>query len=242
MEFRPLLNPGETFDGYATELHAHVKGTSSCAFVDAEEMIKRYQRYGYSTIVTTNHYGPWGEMTTGLRGRKILDLLRTNYERTAAVGRDYGMEILCGVEISFDAHDGDYLLYGFDWDFFYDHVDVYKHLPVEEFAALAHEHGFLIYHAHPCRSGNIPRGLAHLDGIEVYNGQVKHDNRNSQAYRLLEEHPHLQLISGSDFHQPDAEAKGGIITREKITSISQLTDVLRREDYTLLYDRDYLSL
>ena len=226
---------------YATETHLHIKGTSGCAAGTAEEYVPAYRDAGYSTLIVTNHYGPWSAMTTGKTGRAAIDLLKDSYEHVAEVGEKYGLTVLSGMEISFEAHQGDFLLYGFDWDFFYDDPEIFRKMPVEEFAPIAHENGFIIFQAHPCREGNTPRRLDTLDGIEIYNGQLGHHNNNDQAYALACEKG-MRMLSGSDCHAANCEALGGILTDKKIETMEQFLDLLRRGGYTLQYDPQFFPV
>ena len=46
----------------------------------------------------------------------------------------------------------------------------------------------------------------------------------------------LILTSGSDFHQAEDLAHGGIITNSEIYDIRDLTNVLKSSDYSLIRD------
>ena len=94
------------------------------------------------------------------------------------------------------------------------------------FSAFARQEGLLFYQAHPFRNGMSVVNPQLLDGIETYNGHPRHESRNDIAMAWAEKYG-LQQISGSDFHDPDGYALGGILTRERIRSQKDLLKALR---------------
>ncbi len=69
--------------------------------------------------------------------------------------------------------------------------------------------GILIYQAHPFRPGTQPADPRLLDGVEVYNGNVGHDSRNSLAAAFAGRHG-LLPIAGSDAHLPADVGRAGL--------------------------------
>ncbi len=84
----------------------------------------------------------------------------------------------------------------------------------------------LIYQAHPYRAGIIVADPDLLDGVEVFNGNQRHDSRNHLAKRFAQTNQ-LKMISGSDFHQIEDLAQGGIELAHPVTSIAALVQSLQ---------------
>ena len=60
-----------------------------------------------------------------------------------------------------------------------------------------------------------------IDGIEVFNGNPRHDSRNETAKHWAERFG-LLSTSGSDFHWREDLARGGILTETPITTCAEL--------------------
>ena len=116
----------------------------------------------------------------------------------------------------------------------------------EELKALAVEKGWLIFQAHPFRerTKRVPVNL--IDGVETYNGNPRHVNRNlkAQAYRarhnLLEvvgsdfqayraRHNLLEVV-GSDFHVPN-DVSSSMMFYELPEDEKELVTVLKEHKF-----------
>ena len=76
-----------------------------------------------------------------------------------------------------------------------------------------------------------------LDGIEVFNGNPRHNSRNELALEYAEKNGLLKL-SGSDFHQRQDLARGGILVPEEISNPLQLVDSMKNGKITGLIRND----
>jgi len=74
-----------------------------------------------------------------------------------------------------------------------------------------------------------------LDGLEVYNGNPRHDSQNNKALSYAEKN-NLKMISGSDFHEYEDLARGGIAAEEVPSNMSELCSLLKSENYKLIKD------
>ena len=63
--------------------------------------------------------------------------------------------------------------------------------------------------SHPCRSGMKPCPAAYLDGVEVMNGNPRHNSHNEDAASFCRTNG-LVGLSGSDFHEWEDLAIGGL--------------------------------
>ena len=64
---------------------------------------------------------------------------------------------------------------------------------------------------------------------------IWHNSNNGKTYKWAEEN-NLVMTSGSDFHEEEDLAKGGIITEEDFNSIKELAEILKAGSYSLIMD------
>ena len=102
-----------------------------------------------------------------------------------------------------------------------------------EFAAFAEEKGFLFYQAHPFRTGMEIINPSILFGIEVKNTHPRNDSRNDIAAAWAEKFK-LRTVCGSDCHKVEDVGSSAIVTGRNITSMTDLVQMLRDNDYTIL--------
>ena len=211
---------------YKYDIHVHTCETSACGKVDAIDVVRLYKEAGYSGIVITDHYYKafFDKFPFSDWGMKIESYL-AGYRRALEEGAKVGINVLLGMEIKFNDMPNDYLVYGIDEDFLKDNPELYN-LNLKEFRDFIKNENILIYQAHPFRKGQTINDPKLLDGIEVYNGNPRHDSKNELAYKYAIENQ-LRLISGSDFHQVEDLARGGIIVDKNITTIDEMVNILK---------------
>ena len=95
------------------------------------------------------------------------------------------------------------------------------------------KNGGLLVQAHPFRSGMKIADPKLLDGIETYNGNFRHDSRNDIAKIWADKHDLIKL-SGSDFHQIEDLARGGIMTNHKIESEKDFAITIKSGNYSII--------
>lgn len=217
---------------YKTELHMHTNNISVCAHSSPEQAAASYLKSGYRTIVITNHMNrpafkhlegrPWPQQI----GWFLREQQRLREYQTSE------LTVLTALELRFDENNNDYLLYGASDEFLLSHGDLMA-MTLKEFSPLAHENGILIYQAHPFRHKMTLTDETLLDGLEAYNGNERHDSHNFLSVTWAN-YTHLPMISGSDYHRPHDPCNGGILTEKPVTSMEELTAVLKSRDYQLL--------
>lgn len=214
------------------DLHVHTSGISLCGHVSPEETLRLYGTTDYDGLVITNHYSRYiVRHHTERTGRDFFDLYQEEFHTAEEAGKKYGKKVFCGYELRFDGSDNDYLVYGLPEDLARKYDALFSMTP-EEFGAVAKERGFLFYQAHPFRNGmKIIRPDA-LSGIEIKNGHPRHDSRNDVAVLWAQKY-HLHGIGGSDFHQKQDLGTSGILTDQKVDSLEDLLEVLRKDLYTV---------
>ncbi len=220
---------------FKTELHCHSCTVSACADITPAQIVEKYLAHGYTTVVLADHLSPFTfgkQYTGGEDWQEKIDYYMEGYHalQKAAEGK---LHILQGCELRINACDSDFLVYGITEDFMRENEDLLQIPKAKQMCARLREAGFLVFQAHPFRNGMTITDPAYLDGIEVYNAHGRHNSRNDFAQLWAERHGLLQ-ISGSDVHHVYDLPGGGILTDEPVTSMEQLTGILREGHYTLL--------
>lgn len=203
------------------DTHVHTCQVSPCGKVPAKEMIELYKEAGYGGVIITDHYykgyfeslgnRPWEE--------KIQSFL-SGYKAALERGNALGVKVFLGMEIRFVYGSEDYLVFGLDEDYLLQNPRLYLYT-LEDFRDHIQETGALIFQAHPFRPGLTPAAGNLLDGMEVHNGNPRHDSGNDRAYNYAKSNG-LMMSSGSDSHQTGDVGRGGIILPGDIDSMDEL--------------------
>ncbi|MEG2396441.1 MAG: PHP domain-containing protein [Oscillospiraceae bacterium] len=218
------------------EMHAHTSETSLCAKASAKELVERYIKKGYTDIVITDHFNKttfnYSAYYASSWNEKV-DVFMKGYNEAvlAAKGR---INIHLGMELKFDIEncENDYLIYGVTEEFLRNSANIID-MKLPTFSTLAHLNGMLIFQAHPFRYDMTITRPKYLDGIEIYNGNIRH-NSNNEVAELWAKTNGLKIISGSDFHEIGDEARGGIAADLKITCNKELVKLLNDGNYKII--------
>jgi len=214
---------------YKYDTHVHTKEVSPCGKVPAIEVVKLYKDAGYHGIVITDHYcDSFFESLYSLSWDEKIDRYLKGYNMALESGKKLGLKVLLGMEIRFIENANDYLVYGFDEDFLRENKELYK-LNLKGFRELTKDKNILIFQAHPFRPAMIPAPPELLDGIEIFNGNPRHNSNNDLAYEYALKNQ-LLMLSGSDFHQKGDVAAGGIIISESIDNSKEFSDIIRNNE------------
>lgn len=210
------------------DIHVHTSETSKCGMIPGKELVRMYKKAGYRGVVITDHY--YAGFFKRLRGKswdEKIDLYLKGYNNASEEGKKQGVHVIPGIEITFPENFNDYLVYGIDEDFLKVNRELYR-LGLKDFRKLIEGSGILLVQAHPFRPFMIPANPLLLDGIEVYNGNPRHNANNHLSLAYAQKH-RLKMLSGSDFHQEEDLARGGIIVSEEISTPAGLVDVIRND-------------
>ncbi len=211
---------------YKYEMHCHTGCVSRCGRVEPEEIVRLYKEKGYNGIVVTDHYSPM-TFDRNWCPQKQIDFYLSGYRRMKACAGD-DFTVLLGIELRHYFTANDYLIYGIDEDFLYNSGNLMK--PWEEkIHNLAHNKGYLVYQAHPFRTGIRRCNPDFIDGVEVFNGKTD-KALNEKAYEWAKNTGKL-MVSGSDFHTVNHLARGGIITNEPVGSNDDLLRILKSQSF-----------
>lgn len=215
---------------YYYDTHVHTSESSLCGKVTGQQVARLYKAAGYHGIVITDHY------TRNFFRRKMdwdrkIDCFLAGYRAARREGKKIGLNVFLGMELTLVGRQEDFLLFGVRENFLRNYPELYK-LGLKNLRQLAREENILIYQAHPFRFGS-PVNPSLIDGIEVFNGNPRHESYNQRAYKYAKKH-HLKMISGSDFHRKMDLGRGGITTTHKITSQETLHRVLKESAFKLI--------
>lgn len=226
---------------YVYETHCHTDESSRCGQVVGAETARMYKEAGYAGVVITDHFNSYTFEKAGLKTwEEMIDHHMAGY-RAAKALEDEHFTVLYGLELRFEAeNDNDYLVYGPDETYLRAHPFLCYQESYEEFYLNAKSEGLVVFQAHPFRSRMQVVKPQYLDGIEVFNGNMRHDSRCEIALQWAMKYG-LPMLSGSDFHRPEDLARGGIITDRPIRTMAEFLSVLREKRYSLKYSYDYPS-
>jgi len=194
---------------YLYETHLHTAPASGCARWSAAEAVRYYKNAGYAGIFITNHF--LDDDIPEIRAlpyAEQIQLYFSDFEDGRQAGREVGLSVFSGVEISYLKTD--FLIYGLDKAWYLDHPEIDR-MPVKDFLALAQQEGALVIHAHPFReAGSIdhirlyPRSV---HGVEVYNAN-RSEFENEMAQKYAENYG-LLPFAGSDIHGKEPHGNRG---------------------------------
>ncbi|MGI6777518.1 MAG: PHP domain-containing protein [Acetivibrionales bacterium] len=214
------------------DTHVHTWEVSPCGKVKASELVGIYKKRGYSGIVITDHYcESVFENMPACNWEEKVGYYLEGYRTACKEAQKEGMDVILGMEITFQDSLNDYLVFGIDESFLMENPELYK-INLRKFREIVEEKDIMVYQAHPFRPYMIAVEPSLLDGVEVYNGNPRHDSQNHRAYSYAVEN-NLRMLSGTDFHQPQ-DMGGGIIVSERINSPEKLVRTLRNEHINLL--------
>lgn len=219
------------------ELHFHTSEVSSCSKVSAADSVGWYRAQNYDGIVVTDHYTrQYFEEDDESSWEEKIDRYLCGYRLAVQAGQPLGLNILLGLEIRFDENNNDYLVYGMDRDFLIANPELYK-LGIRSFHELTRRNNLLVYQAHPMRNGMTVINPLRVDGLEGYNGNPRQTSRNDIASLWAKKHD-MRCISGSDFHQPGDEGRGGVVFKRPVLRQQELIAALASQDYTVITTED----
>ena len=188
---------------YRYETHLHSYPVSICAKTGVEAHIKRYKDLGYDGIFLTNHFLDGNlNIDHTLSYRDKLDFYFSDFDKAVALGKEAGLKVFLGVELSYGGTD--FLIYGLSRDWYYSNPQIMDMKKSEELPFLM-ESGALVVQAHPFREANYidhirlyPRCV---HGVEVINS-CRREEENKMA-ELYAEHYGLLKFAGADNHWAD---------------------------------------
>lgn len=223
------------------ELHVHTAENDKVAKESGKSIVRLYKEAGYDGLVITDHYFStffdWFSAEFDPSDHtSIIDRWLCGYRAARAEGEALNMTVLLGAEVRFDGPNiNDYLVYGITEEFLYEAPLLNRLKDLDALLAILPPEAVVVQ-AHPFRDNMTVGSPEKLFGIEVYNGGTQ-PIRNKLA-RTFAEHYGKAMTSGSDFHSAGALARGGIITQQKIETMTDLLKTLKSGAYQLIEPYD----
>lgn len=214
---------------YTYDLHVHTSNVSMCGHVRAQDVVRMYCDTDYQGIVVTDHYfdGFFREYSHLAWKEQVYKYIE-GYLKAKTEGVRLGLDVFLGAEVRFTDSLNDYLVYGITPQLLTDYPRLFD-LNLFEFKQLCEDVGALVYQAHPFRSYLHRADPQLLDGVEVFNGNPRHNSYNDKAYNFAKAH-RLSMISGSDFHQDQDLGSGGVIFSQRVQNSKHLVKLLANNE------------
>ena len=211
---------------YRYETHLHTFPVSKCARAGVEESLQFYKGIGYDGVFITNHFIDSNiNIDRAAPYEEKIRFYFSDCEEGVRVGREIGLKVFCGVELSCGGTD--FLVYGLDKQWYLDHPEIETMKKSEELPLLM-QSGALVIQAHPFRQAayidHIRLFPSCVHGVEVINAcRTDEDNRMAELYA---EHYGLLKFAGSDNHVAGALKKRAGMQSE--TPVADEQDFVRR--------------
>lgn len=225
--------------GFKTEMHLHTAGGSRCAKVEPAEIVKIYEENGYDAVTVTNHWNKKiaSEYFSGSES-EISEKYLAGYLAVKELSKR--MRVFFGMEL---ALKNDYyspanlracelLIYGITPEEFRESAFELIGFDYAELKKYAAERGWLVFQAHPYRERSKRISAEYLDGVEIFNNNPRHFNRNALAKARAKKYS-LMSVGGSDFHQPEDVGAGVIFDRE-IVDEKELVAAVKSGAYKII--------
>lgn len=192
---------------YQYETHLHTAPVSKCGRAGVRETLEFYKEQNYAGVFITNHFLDGNiNIDRTLPYEQRIDFYFSDYEAALPIGKELGLDVFCGVEMS---HGGtDFLVYGLDKDWWLAHPELEAMKKSQQLPILM-ESGALVIQAHPFREAGyidhirlFPR---YVHGVEICNG-CGSDFINQMAEHYAKAYG-LLPFAGSDNHRAHLQPK-----------------------------------
>jgi len=218
---------------YRYDTHVHTSEVSQCGKVNAATVVELYKEAGYYGIVITDHYKKeYFDSLGNIPWEEKIDMYLSGYNIARSKGEKIGLKVILGMELKFKFSCNEYLVYGIDEALLKENPELYE-MGLSRFSRFAASHNLLIYQAHPYRTGMKTAKPEFLTGVEVFNGNPRHNSRNQKSFAYAKRHD-LRMISGSDFHQLPDLARGGIEIPEEASNSIEFVKILKNNSIKLI--------
>lgn len=185
---------------YRYETHLHTAPVSRCAQASVRESLEFYKSMDYAGVFITNHFLDGNiNIDHTLPYEERIRFYFSDYEEAKRIGREIGLDVFDGVELSYKGTD--FLVYGLHMDWFLAHPEIENMKKTEELRLMA-DSGALVIQAHPFREAwyidHIRLFPRSVHGVEVCNAN-RTDAENAMALQYADGYGLLHF-AGSDNH------------------------------------------
>ena len=219
---------------YQYETHLHTAPVSGCAKASVRENLEFYKSLGYAGVFITNHFIDGNiNIDRSLPYEQRIRFYFSDYEQGVQIGREIGLDVFCGIEMSYEGTD--FLVYGLDMQWFLENPQI-EGMKKSELLPLLMENGALVIQAHPFREDwyidHIRLFPRHVHGVEIYNA-CRPDFQNEMARYYAEQYG-LLPFAGSDNHSAGKQrALGGMQSETPIKDEADFVERVKNGKMTL---------
>lgn len=213
---------------YRVETHLHTSPVSHCAKATVEESLDYYKSLAYDAVFVTNHFISSNTIIEGVNScEEKLNFYFSDYERAVEYGKEIGLKVFCGIELSYKR--ADFLVYGLDKEWFLNHPE-FEEMPIEEKLEFMMENGALVIQAHPFRLGGKIKSIRlfpnRVHGVEIINSS-RNEFENTMAKFYCEQY-NLIEFAGSDNHTASKrKLLSGVSFEEPILSVQDFIEKVK---------------
>lgn len=194
---------------YRYETHLHTYPVSACAKASVRENLEHYKAMGFAGVFITNHFLDGNiNIDRNLPYEQRLEFYYSDYEEAKVIGKEIGLAVFDGLELSFWGTD--FLVYGLHKDWFLAHPEIEAMDKTEELRLMM-DSGALVVQAHPYREAEyinhirlFPRSV---QGVEVFNA-CRRDFENEMASHYADSYG-LVRFHGTDNHRGSSQIRYG---------------------------------
>lgn len=205
------------------DLHAHSSGISTCCRASAEKILQTAKEHGLNGIVLTNHY-----QKLYVKDGNAAAFAQRYWEeflRTEALGKELGMRVFFGIEVTMTARTNIHLLlYGVGKDFLEAHPEMYDYSQEDLYRAVK-DFGGVLVQAHPYRNGASLMNPQFLDGVEINCHPLYGTSASEKVLADAKAHG-LFLTCGGDYHADTYRPHCGMLLPDTLKDGKELGDYL----------------
>ena len=182
------------------ETHLHTWPVSACGKATVRQTLEAYKALGFDGVFITNHFLDGNISIDKSRPyTERLDFYYSDYEEACRIGKEIGLAVFDGLELTYWGTD--FLVYGIGKEWFVQHPE-WEAMEMTTLLPILMDAGALVIQAHPYREADYidhirlyPRSV---HGVEVYNACRK-DLENDMALHYANSYGLLHF-AGSDDH------------------------------------------
>ncbi len=215
---------------YKYETHLHTYPVSKDARFTVRENLQFYKEKGYDGVFITNHFLDGNiNISPSESYAKKIEFYFSDYRDAVAIGKELGIKVFLGVEMSYGGTD--FLIYGLNEEWFAENPQIMD-MSVKKKLAYIKECGGYVVHAHPFREAGYidhirlyPRSV---DAVEVINACCS-EFVNKMALTYADNYKFAKA-SGTDNHVAgQIPLLSGVMTDTPINSETEYIELVKNE-------------
>lgn len=222
---------------YKYETHLHTYPVSKCAKKSVRDNLEFYKSKGYDGVFITNHFVDGNiNIDFDTPYDKKIDFYEHDYNEALKIGKEIGLKVFFGVEISY--HGTDFLVYGLNCEWYRNHREITDMKKSDELKFLS-ENGAFIVQAHPFREAayidHIRLFPRCVHGVEIINACCT-DLANKLAHIYADQYG-LYKTAGSDNHlSGDLPHLAGMSSKTPIKNEADFINKIKNGEITIFYE------